>query len=362
MKSVNFDRCLLLESVFSRGSGLRPILIAAAFCLLSNLTGCDGSVTTPPVELTPPPRLSDQPEPTINRIMTDTPTTTPTLEPASFRVIAYVTPNIVVDLIPYEQLTHINYAFLLPNPDGSFAPLRNGSKLKEIVTNAHSAGVSVLISVGGWGWESEFEQMAADPVSRAAFVANLTALVDEYSLDGADVDWEYPHPGESAQNYLLLMQELKVAMPNKLLTTAVVSHGANGDGVPTASFELFDFVNVMTYDGPDHGTMTQFEVGMTYWQERGLAADKMVMGIPFYSRPGELLYRDIISADPAAANTDQITVNGVENRYNGVLTVQKKTALALEKAGGVMFWTLDYDASGELSLLTAIDEVVQQQE
>ena len=30
---------------------------------------------------------------------------------------------------------------------------------------------------------------------------------------------------------------------------------------PTESFELFDFVNVMTYDGPDHGTMEQFETG-----------------------------------------------------------------------------------------------------
>ena len=338
--------------------GQRQIRIAVVLILLSFLTACDGSVPAPSLELTPFAAPTELPSPTT--MPTIAPTPTP--QPSPFRVIAYVTPNIVADVIPYERLTHINYAFLLPNGDGTFAPLRNGWKLKEIVSQAEAADVKVLISVGGWGWEAEFEQMAADPVSRAAFVANLTALIDEYSLDGADVDWEYPLPGASAENYLALMQALRTAMPDKLITTAVVSHGANGDGVPAESFEIFDFVNVMTYDGPDHGSMAQFDVGMTYWQERGLAADKMVMGIPFYSRPGELLYRDIVSGDPAAANTDQITVNGVDNRYNGVLTVQKKTEVALAEAGGVMFWTLDYDALDELSLLAAIDEIVKRQE
>ena len=32
----------------------------------------------------------------------------------------------------------------------------------------------------------------SDPVSRAAFVKNLKAFVDEYDLDGSDIDWEYP--------------------------------------------------------------------------------------------------------------------------------------------------------------------------
>ena len=34
-----------------------------------------------------------------------------------FRVVAYVTTNIVPSTIPYERLTHINYSFLLPNAE-----------------------------------------------------------------------------------------------------------------------------------------------------------------------------------------------------------------------------------------------------
>lgn len=276
-----------------------------------------------------------------------------------FRVVAYVTTNIVPSTIPYERLTHINYSFLLPNDDGTFKKLVNGWKLKQIVEDAHAADVEVLISVGGWGWEKEFEAMAADPVTRTAFVTNLKAVVDEYDLDGADVDWEYPILGQSDQEYLLLMQEIREAMPDKLITTAVVSHGSNGDGVPTESFEIFDFVNVMTYDGPEHGSMGQFDVGLNYWAERGLPADKTVMGIPFYARPSEKIYRKIVEDNPEAAMSDSLELNGTEIFYNGIPTVKEKTRRSQAEAGGVMFWTLDNDAAGELSLLGAIDETVK---
>ena len=140
--------------------------------------------------------------------------------------------------------------------------------------------------MGGWGWDAQFEELAASPESRSAFVQNLKAFVDEYRLDGVDMDWEYPDQGQSSQNFLALIKELRVAMPDKLLTTAVVSYGdEHGLGVPNKSFALFDFVNIMTYDGPDHGTMEQFERGLSYWSERGLPNEKIVMGAPFYGDP-----------------------------------------------------------------------------
>ena len=292
----------------------------------------------------------------------EAPTVQPTAEPAPFRVVAYVTTNIIPGTIPYERLTHINYSFLLPNDDGTFAKLVNGWKLKEIVTDAHAADVQVLISVGGWGWEKEFEAMAADPVTRTAFVTNLKAIVDEYGLDGADVDWEYPQAGESASNYLKLMQEIDAAMPDKLITTAVVSHGSNAEGVPDETFEIFDFVNVMTYDDVNHGSMEQFETGLNYWLERGLPPEKLVIGLPFYSRPGGIPFKKIVDGQPDAAMADQIDSNGSLESYNGIPTIKIKTEQALTEVGGVMFWTLDYDATDELSLLGAIDEVVKQKE
>ena len=129
-------------------------------------------------------------------------------EQAPFRIIGYVTHAVVAETIPYEEITHINYSFLIPNADGTFEMLPNGWKLKKIVETAHQNDVQVLISVGGWGWDAEFEEMAANPTTRAVFVAELEKFVDEYQLDGADIDWEYPDVGASAANFLKLIEEL----------------------------------------------------------------------------------------------------------------------------------------------------------
>jgi GH18 family chitinase len=119
-----------------------------------------------------------------------------------------------------------------------------------------------------------------------------------------------------------------------------------------------DFVNLMAYDGDGHGSMTQAEQSLDYWTARGLPAAKMVLGVPFYSRPSEISYSKIVEQDPAAAQADSIDYFGTENVYNGIPTMQAKTRLAMQRASGVMFWTLDHDAQGELSLLTAIYRAV----
>jgi len=276
----------------------------------------------------------------------------------SFIILAYATDGIFADVIPYEQLTHINYAFLIPNSDGMFESINNAWKLKQIVKTAHEHDVRVNISVGGWGWDKQFEEMAADPESRSAFVQNLKAFVGKYQLDGADIDWEYPDAGQSSQNFLILIKELRVAMPDKLLTTAVVSYGDdNGLGIRKESFELFDFVNVMTYDGPDHGTMEQFEKGLAYWSGRGLPPEKIVMGVPFYGDPN-MPYFKLVQADPAAAQMDAYDYYGTTFHYNGIPTIQAKTRIAMDRANGIMFWALDHDAQGDLSLVNAIYHTV----
>ena len=83
-----------------------------------------------------------------------------------FRVIGYVTSwSGSLNEVDFNQLTHINYAFLLPsdNGDGSLKPLDNPAKLQQLVSMAHANNVKVLISVGGWndGNDQGFEILAA---------------------------------------------------------------------------------------------------------------------------------------------------------------------------------------------------------
>ncbi|MBK9603521.1 MAG: glycoside hydrolase family 18 protein [Anaerolineales bacterium] len=280
-------------------------------------------------------------------------------EKPSFRIVAYATDAIITSLIPYDQLTHINYSFLIPNPDGTFKTLNNSWKLEEIVTAAHEKNVRVSIAVGGWGWDNEFEAMAAVPEARSAFVQNLVAVVDQYHLDGVDIDWEYPDQGQSSQNFLSLMKELRRALPEKEISTAVISFGDDtGLGIPSEVFELVDYVNVMTYDGDIHGSLVEFEKGLEYWSGRGVPKEKINIGVPFYTRPSEISFAKLVQFDPAAAQVDSFEYNGSPEKYNGIPAVQAKTKLAMQNAGGIMFWALDHDAQGEYSLVKAIFEVV----
>jgi chitinase len=294
---------------------------------------------------------------------TNTPllSSTPTPGTTGFRVIAYVTAAAVPSTIPYDSLTHINYAFLLPNEDGTFQELLNTWMVGELVRSAHQHNVKVLISVGGWGLDPQFEALAASGSTRTVFVQNLVKIVNQYQFDGADIDWEYPDPGQSARNFLALMQELRAALPqDKLLTAALVALGEHAPGIPDESFALMDFANIMAYDnaGAQHSSFDYARSALDYWLGRGLPPEKTTLGVPFYARPTETSYAKIVQADPAAAQLDSTTYAGVLINYNGIPTIQAKTRMAMQRASGIMFWTLENDAVGDLSLLAAIHQAV----
>lgn len=304
---------------------------------------------------TTPPAIT----PTTAPLSLDTPMP-PTPSAPAFRLIGYVSEwDAVVDEIPYDQLTHLNYAFLIPNADGTLAPLEHPEQLTAIVSAAHAHGVQVLISVGGWGWDQEFEQLAADDRTRAAFVAALLAFAADNDLDGIDLDWEYPGPARgSADNYLRLMTALAAGLrpSGRLLTAAVAAIAPSADDIQAEVFDQVDFLNLMAYDGPDanHASLEYAEAALAYWRGRGLPPEQMVLGVPFYGRPPEVAYRDLLAADPAAADQDSIEYNGATVYYNGRPTLIAKTALAQREASGIMIWALPHDAPGPASLLSAI--------
>ena len=113
--------------------------------------------------------------------------------------------------------------------------------------------LKVSLSIGGWndGNNSAFESFAASSGGRTTFTNAVMGLINQYNLDGVDIDWEYPDPGTSGNNFTALMSQLSTAMHSrgKLLTAAVVSGGSTANGVQPAVFGYVDFLNIMTYDG-----------------------------------------------------------------------------------------------------------------
>lgn len=99
--------------------------------------------------------------------------------------------------------------------------------------------------------------------SRKKFAANIVDAYDRFSLDGIDIDWEYPGQQGDAQNgvspsdtanYLLFLQLLRGALPPSAKITAATQTVpfAGPDGRPLRDVSEFarvlDWIVLMNYD------------------------------------------------------------------------------------------------------------------
>lgn len=292
---------------------------------------------------------------------TASPSSTPIARTQPFKVVGYVTPAANIDAIDFSLLTHINYSFLIPRANGTIRPFGAPNHLRAVVAQAKKHDVKVLIAVGGWGWDKEFETLAADPAIREKLAKRVAEFCVTYQLDGIDIDWEYPNAGASATNFAALAIAFRSALPaGALVTAAVLADATDAEGISTDAVEQLDFINLMAYDGPrtDHSSYAMAERSIASWLARGIDAEKLVLGVPFYGRPGNATYRTLLVSNPAAASGDRILFKGVEQNYNGPATIRRKTELALQLVGGVMIWELSQDARGSDSLLRVIGETV----
>ncbi|MDF2456973.1 MAG: chiA4 [Cytophagaceae bacterium] len=288
---------------------------------------------------------------------------------AQFRIVGYF-PSWQgnVNTINYSKLTHINYSFILPTSTGGLntGVMGNVSRFQTLVSKAHENNVKVSIAIGGWnnGDDLAFRQLASAASTRTAFVTNVMNFVKEYSLDGVDMDWEYPYdnPGndndnDEPANFALLMAELYDSLhtKNKLLTAAVVGQGSTADGVLSSVIDNIDWFNVMAYDdygNDNHSTFAFANSALNLWLGKNVPKSKLVLGVPFYSiKPTTTSYANIVAQDNSAAYNDDYD----DYRYNGIYTIEEKTDLANTKASGIMIWEISMDSSiPEYSLVNTI--------
>ncbi|MDO5490245.1 MAG: glycosyl hydrolase family 18 protein [Bacteroidaceae bacterium] len=217
-------------------------------------------------------------------------------------VVAYVTSWTEVIPDPHS-MTHINYAFALVNDSFDGIRISNPERLHRIAALKKDAPhLRVMLSVGGWG-AGNFSEMAASPKLRKAFAKDCLKAVEEFGLDGIDIDWEYPTQNsagiscspDDTKNFTLLMRDLRKALGSKrLLTIATVASGEYID-FPSC-IKYLDFVNVMAYDmgNPPVHHAPLYSSPVTGWMstskaieshlQKGIPARKLVMGMPFYGR------------------------------------------------------------------------------
>ncbi len=216
--------------------------------------------------------------------------------------------------IHFNLYTHLCHAFLVADAEGKVQTGRNVPS-RDLTRSAHQAGVKVLVSLGGWGWDKQFAAIVSKPEAEDRYVKSVMAIVDDNDYDGIDLDWEYPDNAKEVVGFERLTRrfrkELDAVGTKKGRPMFVTMAASSNPGTlkwlaRDFLLETMDWINVMTYDftgdwtnyaghhsplfasskQPDRGGgPSSTESTMKYLlNERGLPADRLAVGIPLYGR------------------------------------------------------------------------------
>lgn len=251
----------------------------------------------------------------------------------------YFTP----EKIDFSQLTHLNYGFaVVKNGEvGIHDTYKAPELLRQLDKMTEEAGVTNMISVGGWNnsLEGVFEAATATDAGVDKLANSMLAFMLEWGFDGIDVDWEYPDTDAEKAQFTKLMQSLRSKLDAQgkkddkyyQLSAAVTTNHNNIAFInPAVTTPLMDSVNVMAYDF--HGafdaitghnaplranrqdadqkfntTAAMKEYAETY----NVPKNKLMVGIPYYGRGwGNVEPTEIIPGLPGLFAPGSATVQG----------------------------------------------------
>lgn len=290
-------------------------------------------------------------------------------------------------------LDAVIYAFVEINPDGTLlVPTPNYLNYLLSLKNSKPS-LKVIAAIGGWGAEG-FSDAASTPRSRYDFARNVNELINDYGLDGIDLDWEYP--GSSAagiksspqdrENFTLLITAIRDVIGDD----AWLSVAGTGDsGYTTRSAEidkiapLITHFNLMSYDftagetgerGRRHqANLYDSNLSLPGYSvdamvrnliNNGMPSEKILLGVPFYGRLGATT-----TASYDELRRNYINKNGYDYRFDDTakvpylvkdgqfamsfdndLSIYIKGQYVLNNClGGIFSWTSTFDQANILA-------------
>jgi chitinase len=213
--------------------------------------------------------------------------------------------------INFRLYTHICHAFVVADDEGRIQRGRNAPS-REVTTEAHKAGVKVILSLGGWGWDKQFASIVSKPEADDRYFNGVMEIVEQFDYDGIDLDWEYPDTKEEVVGFERLTRRFRKALDalgekkgrHMVVTMAASASPGTLKWLDKAFLlETMDWINVMTYDytgnrtgyaghhsplfasSKQSGNPRSTELTMKHLlEERGLPANRLAVGIPLYGR------------------------------------------------------------------------------
>jgi chitinase len=212
----------------------------------------------------------------------------------------------------FKLYTHLCHAFVTADGEGNVEKRSRNVPSRALADLAHKAGVKILISLGGWGFDEQFASIVSKPEAEDRYVKAILAMVDEADYDGIDLDWEYPDTKAEVVGFERLARRFREGIDaigarkgRPMFQTMAAS--ANPGTVKWLDKDFLlatmDWINVMTYDyagdwssyaghnaplfassKPGKGGLST-EATMKYLLEvRKIPADHLAVGIPLYGR------------------------------------------------------------------------------
>lgn len=248
------------------------------------------------------------------------------------RIVGYYTAwsayrdGVLIADIDGSLLTHLNYAFVNMNGDGSLSagfldPAQKDAAEESFRSHCQQFAylkeryphLKIILSVGGWTGSQMFSDVAADAQKRQTFARSAGEWICRYGFDGLDIDWEYPvqggsdipHRPQDRENYTLLVQAVRLELDRLseendrqyLLSIAGASFPAFTVNTQLAELcSLLDYINIMSYDyhgawdertganAPLYGSSKSVDETVRAYLQSGAESAKLNLGIPFYGR------------------------------------------------------------------------------
>lgn len=233
---------------------------------------------------------------------------------SNISVIAYYAGSAtMLDSFPIEKITHLIFSFGHLKGDSMFINnARDSNTIKNMVAlKQRNPKMKVMLSMGGWSACATCSEVFSHKSKRKVFAKTVKELCDYFTVDGIDLDWEYPategYPGHrfeysDRKHFTKLVKDLRDALGKD----AEISFAAGGlKNQLDSSFEwnkvmkMVNRVNLMSYDlisGYDtvsgHHTALystskeepSVDFGVKYLLKLGVPANKIAIGAAFYAR------------------------------------------------------------------------------
>ena len=208
--------------------------------------------------------------------------------------------------------TRINLAF--STLENGRAIIKDEPKMQELQRiRACNKGLKVVLSIGGAG-AFGFSNMAMSRETRRVFLDSMLELVKKYSLDGIDLDWEFPcadwggdFSPKDKQNYTLLLKEMRESLDSLgdkkyilsiaagvgqwfIDTTELSVYHEYSDDIMLMTYDLRGFGQEITghhtalYTKKDDVFKMSADDGVKLLEGQGVPRGKIVIGAGFYSR------------------------------------------------------------------------------